>query len=100
MRNSLGSKGVRELGNTFSSFDKDQNRVVDCQELLNGLQAHGVALSPAESSAVIASFDKNGNGTLDFDEFYQGVVGPISKTKMEMIDDMFDRFDKNGQGCI
>ena len=100
VRNTLGSNGVRELGRTFCSMDADGNRLIDSQELFNGLTGLGLSLSSEECSKVLAAFDKNGNGTIDFKEFYQGVVGPISKTKMDMIDGVFNKFDKAGTGMV
>jgi hypothetical protein len=57
------------LWDVFDSIDSNHDHRLSRPEFLNGCQAVGLQLSPAEATAEFALADKNGGGFVLFDEF-------------------------------
>lgn len=53
----------------FRIIDADNNRTLDFNEFLRGLQYYGVMIDKEEAKQLFQTFDKDGSGTMDFDEF-------------------------------
>lgn len=62
---------VDKMRALFSVFDTDGNGDIDAEELQEGLEKHGVRISPVDSRSMLKSIDRAGtDGNINFDDFY------------------------------
>ena len=54
---------------TFKFFDKNDDGVIDCDELQTVMKAIGDQMSTAEITDMISEIDADGNGVIDFPEY-------------------------------
>ena len=54
---------------TFRIYDDNGSRMLDYDELKNGVKDYGVNMSKDELDELFKCFDKDSSGTISFDEF-------------------------------
>ena len=57
------------LSRTFRIYDDNGSRMLDYDELKNGVKDYGLNMSKAELDELFSCFDKDNSGTISFDEF-------------------------------
>jgi len=57
------------LRRTFRIYDDNGSRMLEYEELKNGVKDYGLNMSKAELDELFACFDKDNSGTISFDEF-------------------------------
>jgi hypothetical protein len=72
------SRGGRDVLDLFTRSDRDGDGYLDVDELVSGLAACGVVLSPRQARALLKDLDANGDGRLSEAEFLQAVEGQRS----------------------
>uniref|UniRef100_A0A1W7RAM7 EF-hand protein-like protein n=1 Tax=Hadrurus spadix TaxID=141984 RepID=A0A1W7RAM7_9SCOR len=95
-----GAHGIKGLGRAFRILDDNRDRKLDLEELREGLQDYGLSFTAEESAQLFREIDKDGSGTLHFDEFLRAIRPPMSKTRLDLIDQAFAKMDKTGDGVI
>eukprot|EP01083_Nonionella_stella_P216810 778888_1 len=101
MDSALGTQQVGQLKVAFNLFDKDQNGVIDQNELTTVLKTLGQTISKEEIEEMVAAVDQNDDGEIDFNEFVtmmeKRMFLPSNTLEYQ---DAFKFFDKNGDGFI
>lgn len=81
-------------------IDDNGSKTLDRQELENGLKDFGLKMSRAEVDQLFQDLDKDRSGLISFDEFLQALRPPMSRTRLNMIDQAFRKMDRTGDGVI
>ena len=71
---------------------------LDKSELKWGLKDYGIVLSNPELDHVFSYFDKDKSGTIDRNEFLSGLRGPMSKRRLNLVQQAFNILDSSGDG--
>ena len=90
---------IAGLKETFDSFDKDGDGVLNPEEFLTAMRSRSTNRTDAEIQAVFKRFDADGNGVIDWPEF-QAALTQDSATTIRLIREMFNEQDKDGDGFI
>lgn len=64
-----GAMSVRGVAQNFAIIDKNNNRLIDAQELDVGLRQMGVNLNEEQVAVLLKHFDRDGSGQIDLNEF-------------------------------
>lgn len=91
---------VRGVALAFKIIDKNNNRLMDGEELDAGLRQRGVNLNPEQISVLLKYFDKDGSGQIDLNEFMVTIRGTINAARMSWINAAYDKLDKNKDGKV
>lgn len=90
----------------FSTFDKDGDGFITASELEESLQRLGLAITAAETAAMVDRVDANGDGLIDLQEFRQlcdemMLPGEVTAGEVDQnLREAFRIFDGNGDGQI
>lgn len=95
-----GAMSVRGVALAFKIIDKNNNRLMDGEELDAGLRQRGVNLNPEQISVLLKYFDKDGSGQIDLNEFMVTIRGTINAARMSWINAAYDKLDKNKDGKV
>lgn len=95
-----GVNGIRMIGRMFKTYDDNGSRMLDREELKNGLQEYGLSMSKDELDQLFTHFDKDGSGSISFDEFLVALRPPMSNSRVELIGKAFAKMDATGDGVI
>ncbi|VDD87069.1 unnamed protein product [Enterobius vermicularis] len=95
-----GNAGIKSLGRSFRIMDDNENRKLGYDEFKKGLADFGVTMDEAEVSSAFNRFDKDNSGFIDFDEFLLALRPPMSKARLDIIDQAFKKLDKTGDGVV
>jgi Ca2+-binding EF-hand superfamily protein len=95
-----GGSGMRGISRALAIMDDDGSKCLTKDELKNGLQDYGIALSLKELDDVMTYFDRDRNGTVSIDEFLRGLRGPMSDRRTVLVRQAFAILDRTGDGII
>lgn len=95
-----GVSGIRTIGRMFKTYDDNGSRMLDKEELSNGLKDYGLNMTKDEQNQLFNYFDKDGSGSISFDEFLLALRPPMSSSRLELIDKAFVKMDVTGDGVI
>eukprot|EP00756_Hemistasia_phaeocysticola_P052632 Hpha_TRINITY_DN27899_c0_g1::TRINITY_DN27899_c0_g1_i1::g.194061::m.194061 len=99
VRNALG-RSVRSGANTLRKIDQNGDRRIERHELVSGLNAVGLELSPAEYDVIMEYFDQDGDGTLSVTEFLRAIRGVMNPWRRQLVDMAFGELDPSGDGLV
>jgi Ca2+-binding EF-hand superfamily protein len=95
-----GVSGIKTIGRTFRIYDDNGSRMLDYQELKNGVADYGLNMSKSDLDDLFKCFDKDNSGSISFDEFLLALRPPMSRSRLELIDKAFAKMDNTGDGVI
>uniref|UniRef100_A0A0N5AV72 Calcyphosin-like protein n=1 Tax=Syphacia muris TaxID=451379 RepID=A0A0N5AV72_9BILA len=95
-----GNSGIKSLGRSFRVMDDNGNKKLSYDEFKKGLTDFGVAMDESEVMETFKRFDKDNSGNINFEEFLIAIRPPMSKARLDIIDQAFKKLDKTGDGVI
>ncbi|KAG0463660.1 hypothetical protein HPP92_019219 [Vanilla planifolia] len=96
----LSTEEVEDMKQNFKMMDTDNDGIVSCEELKNGLASFGSLLVETEVQMLIDAVDTNGKGKLDYGEFVAITLHLQKMANDEHLRRAFSYFDKDGNGYI
>lgn len=95
-----GAMSVRGVAQNFAIIDKNNNRLIDAQELDVGLRQMGVNLNEEQVAVLLKHFDRDGSGQIDLNEFMVAIRGKMNAARMSWVNAAYDKLDKNKDGKV
>lgn len=71
------------LKKAFSNFDKDQNGLLDLEEINNCISQFLAGISPESVKKLVGLYDSNGDGKISYEEFLAVLRNPKALREME-----------------
>lgn len=96
----LSSEEVEDIKEMFKMLDTDNDGIVSCEDLKNGLARFDAQLVESEVQMLIEAVDSNGKGKLDYGEFVAVSLHLKRMANDEHLRRAFSFFDKDGNGYI
>ena len=92
---------LKQLKAAFRQFDKNNDGLINKQELMSILKKVGRQPSEQEISDIIHNLDHNDKGAINFQEFINLITsGGKPQDKMTEMREQFRQFDLNGDGYV
>jgi Ca2+-binding EF-hand superfamily protein len=95
-----GSNGIRTIGNIFRRLDDNRNKMLDAEELGEGLAEFGLRMTKQDLNILVAAMDRSGSGQVCFDDFLVAVRGGMSEPRKALVHKAFALLDKDGSGVV
>ncbi|PAA76089.1 hypothetical protein BOX15_Mlig007177g2 [Macrostomum lignano] len=95
-----GASGIKGLARQFRIIDDDGNKRLDRKEFHKGCRDFGAVLTDKEIDYIFDHMDADNSGCVNFDEFLVALRPPMSRTRVELIEQAFNKLDKNKDGDI
>lgn len=96
----LSTEEVEDMKGKFKMMDTDNDGIISCEELKNGLVKFGSLLVESELQMLIEAVDTNGKGKIDYGEFVAISLHSQKMANDEHLRRAFSYFDKDGNGYI
>jgi Ca2+-binding EF-hand superfamily protein len=81
-------------------MDTDFNKRLSLQEFYKGLNIFGIKLVEEDAKVLFDAFDKNKDSQIDFMELVSKLRPPMTKGRIEVINQAFDLLDANKDGVL
>ena len=95
-----GVGGIKELGVVFRRMDTDFSKRLCFQELRCGLTSYGLEISEDDLIMLFKAFDHDKNGHIDFLEMVAKLRPPMTKSRINVVNQAFDKLDVNKDGAL
>lgn len=95
-----GVGGLKSLGVAFRKMDTDFSKFLCYQELEEGLKLYGVDFDKDDLKLLFDSFDRDRNRQIDFLELVAKLRPPMSKLRIDVINEAFNLLDANKDGVL
>ncbi|XP_060552059.1 calcyphosin-like protein isoform X1 [Ruditapes philippinarum] len=92
--------GIKRLSVIFRMMDTDFNKRLSLQEFYKGLNIFGIKLVEEDAKVLFDAFDKNKDSQIDFMELVSKLRPPMTKGRIEVINQAFDLLDANKDGVL
>ncbi|XP_060552064.1 calcyphosin-like protein isoform X2 [Ruditapes philippinarum] len=92
--------GIKRLSVIFRMMDTDYNKRISFQEFCKGLNIFGIALVQHDAQILFDAFDKNKDNQIDCMELVSKLRPPMTKGRIEVINQAFDLLDANKDGIL
>lgn len=90
---SKGMGGIKGLSYLFRQFDKDYSKNINQSEFEAGLKAFGMDFTNDQIQILFRHFDKDSSGHIDFAELLNELKPPLSKCRLDVINEAFNKLD-------
>ena len=91
---------VARLQQVFHKLDKNQDGMLQYEELLDGYEEFYGDFAKAEVDRIFKLVDVDNSGEIDFSEFVTATVNRGELLKEEKLKAAFEIYDKDGSGTI
>ncbi|XP_053379002.1 calcyphosin-like protein [Mercenaria mercenaria] len=95
-----GVGGLKSLAVVFRRIDTDFSKRLCYQELDEGMKTYGLEVDQNDLKMLFDAFDRDRNKQIDFLEFVAKLQPPLSKRRIEVINQAFDALDANKDGVL
>jgi Ca2+-binding EF-hand superfamily protein len=95
-----GVGGLKSLAVAFRRMDTDFSNCLSYQELEQGMSLYGVEFDKSDLRLLFDSFDRDRNKKIDFLELIAKLRPPMSKLRIDVINEAFDLLDANKDGVL
>jgi Ca2+-binding EF-hand superfamily protein len=95
-----GGRGLIGLLKQFKIFDTDSSGNLDKYEFKKAVQDYEIDVHPKDLESLFASFDRDHNDRIDYSEFISAIAGPMSKYRLQVVENAFSKLDMTGEGYI
>lgn len=92
--------GIKSLSVIFRMMDTDYNKRISYQEFCKGLNMFGIEMLRDDTKVLFEAFDKNKDNQIDFLELVTKLRPPMTKGRVEVINQAFDLLDANKDGIL
>ncbi|XP_053386873.1 calcyphosin-like protein isoform X2 [Mercenaria mercenaria] len=92
--------GIKYLSVIFRRMDTDFDKRLSYQELDEGLKTFGLEIVKDDLMMLFDAFDKNKDNQIDFLELVAKLRPPMTKRRVELINQAFDCLDANKDGIL
>mmetsp|Transcript_88888 Transcript_88888/g.252011 ORF Transcript_88888/g.252011 Transcript_88888/m.252011 type:complete len:494 (+) Transcript_88888:71-1552(+) len=96
----LSERSIRELRETFTTFDTDKDGLLTLGELSTGLKRRGFQKSKSELQQIMDSMDDDGDGIVNYTEFLAATLDRRRHLREHVCWNAFNAFDLDGDGTI
>jgi calcium-dependent protein kinase len=96
----LNDEKIKQLRDTFISFDANGDGLLTEVELREGLAKAGLKDVPPDLQQILQGVDSDGSGVIDYTEFLAATLDKRAYLQQELCWAAFLLFDKNGDGKI
>lgn len=98
LHNGIG--GLKSLAVLFRRMDTDFSKRLCYQELDNGMREYGLQVSSDDLKMLFEAFDRDRNKQIDFLELVAKLRPPMSKRRIEVVNEAFNVLDANKDGVL
>lgn len=95
-----GVGGIKELSVVFRHMDTDFSKRLCFDELAEGVKSFGLNVTEEELQLLFDEFDKDKNEQVDFLELLAILRPPMSKCRVDVVNEAFDKLDANQDGVL
>ena len=95
-----GVGGIKELSVMFRRMDTDYSKRLCFQELKEGLIGYGLDITQGDLILLFDALDRDKNKNIDFLELVSKLRPPMSRSRINVINQAFDKLDVNKDGEI
>ena len=96
-----GGGGISSISRKFRIVDNNSDARIDLKnELPQMLKEIKVNLPAEQVTKLTQLLDRDRNGYIDYEEFLYHVAPPMSPTRIEWVNKVFDKLDKNRNGVV
>ena len=95
-----GCNGIKGLSLVFRKMDIDYSKRICFEELKIGVKSFGIILSESYLLKLFTALDINRSGEIDFSEFMRKLRPPMTKTRVDVVNEAFEKLDVNCNGAI
>ena len=95
-----GCNGIKGLSLVFRKLDIDYSKRICFEELKIGVKNFGIILSDSYLLELFTALDINKSGEIDFSEFMRKLRPPMTKMRVDVVDEAFEKLDVNCNGAI
>ncbi|XP_053386870.1 calcyphosin-like protein isoform X1 [Mercenaria mercenaria] len=95
-----GVGGLKSLAVFFRRMDTDFSKRLCYQELDEGMKAYGLEVEQNDVKMLFEAFDRDKNKQIDFLELIAKLRPPMTKLRIEVINQAFDVLDANKDGVL
>lgn len=96
-----GGGGIRALARKFKiADDNGDKRLCLKEELPKMVKELKVTLDAPKMKKVIQLLDRDGSGCIDYEEFLYHLAPPMTQTRIDWVNKVFDKLDRDGSGHI
>lgn len=97
----LTKEETDKMEEIFASMDKDNNGMLDRDEIKEGYEEHfGMPIDDEELDKIFNAIDADGSGSIDYSEFLIATMNEQQLMSKEKLKQAFKMFDKDGSGSI
>lgn len=95
-----GVGGIKALSVVFRRMDTDFSKRLCYDEFNKGVKMYGLSVGNDDLMMLFEAFDRDKNNQIDFLELVAKLQPPMSKRRVDVINQAFDALDANKDGVL